>query len=214
MEIFSLHVPALKAHLQVAAAKDVRFYLNAVYFVPERGHLVSTDGSALLLSQHPELRRSGCEPIIIPRSELAAAIKAAPKKAVTLEMSVDSSTGRAVLTFRPHAGAMLSCEAVDARYPDYARVIPGEVSGEPGNYDAALLGRVAEAVATLAGAEVTQHVRVYQNGADGAAWVRADASHYPDAPRHVAVIMPVRIRGGETPENATDTVASLVRGRP
>ncbi len=214
MKTYTLSKRAIAAHLFTAGNKDVRFYLNGVYVNPASGHMVSTDGVVLLLTMHAELKDvHGCG-FIMPRATLAAVIKQVPKRedAFTVEVSDRSPP---MLTFRPSATASVTCEAIDGGFPTYQRVIPAEVSGQPGTYDALIVSRVGDALRTLGDLKTGQSVRLYQNG-DGAAWMRLDGVYSETmrtpVPPHVAVVMPTRQRPGvsESLEAATGAVRGLL----
>lgn len=213
-ETYTLNRAAIAAHLRVAAKADIRFYLNGVHLNPGAAHLVSADGSAMLVTQHDELKRPGAPSLVLPREALAASLKLCPKKAETFEVDVTPagiSTDPATLVFRPAPGISNACTAVDGRYPEYSRVIPATVDGTPGNYDPELLEQLGAALRDLAGLKSLQMVRVYQNGAHGAAWVMlCDTCH---APPHVGIIMPCREKDASTKETAAVRVSAIMGAR-
>lgn len=184
MTIYTLDIAALKAHLIIAATKDRRLYLNGVFLDGTSGHLVSTDGGALLATKHSDLK--GAPSVIMPRDVLVKALKQVPKKAFTIDVTI----GDGGLTFIPAPGVSLMADAVDAGYPQWRQVVPATCSGEAGHYDPSLLARVGDALQALAGAKTQQQVRLWQNGPERAALATLTAAE--SAPPHVAVIMPLR----------------------
>lgn len=211
-QTYTLNRAAIAAHLHIAPKKDVRFYLNGVYLNPAKGHLVSTDGSCLLLTEHAEFKRQDTLPVILPRAELAAALKLCPKVTEYFELDVAPATDAdkpATLTFRPSRGIQTSCAALDGRYPDYPRVIPATVDGTAGNFDPQLVACMGDALQALGNCKSQQQVRMYQNGPNKAAWMMLDGS---SAAPHVGVIMPLRTHDDTPLASVTGNVAALLRG--
>lgn len=186
MQTYKLPRAAIAAHLTVAATKDVRFYLNGVHLDPARGVLVSTDGSAMLITKHPELK-GDAPAFTMPRDMLTAALRQTSKKRESLPLTVEGDK----LTLAVDSGTVTGI-AYDARYPDYPRVVPTACDGTAGNYDPSLVSQLADALQILGGRRTTQQVRVFQNGPDKAALVMLAAD---DAVPHVGVVMPVRTTG-------------------
>lgn len=155
----------IRAAIPCAATKDVRYYLQGALFTytaaDKRLRVVSTDGSVMscFAAYYPE----GTEPedfaLIVPLETLKAASKArTPSVMLKDEGGGTYSLGGAL--FKP----------VDAKYPDYRRVIPtiGSLSGEPGNYQAELLTRAQNAMRAYRNS-TTCALWLAQNGRRGAA---------------------------------------------
>jgi hypothetical protein len=202
MTTYELPKAALAAHLVVAAKKDERAaYLNAVYVDTSTGHLVSTDGCIMLVTRHDTLKGGGPS-LILQRDVLAQALKKVPRTSDVLPMDVDA--GR--LTYRPLPGITFGDTAMGYTYPQWQRVIPASVDGQPGHYDPALVARIGDALQLLGGLRTQQPVRIFQNGPDRGAWAMLDTGHC-DVP-HVAVIMPLRNKMPQS--DAAARVAALV----
>lgn len=108
----------LKAALICAAKKDIRTYLNGVYFDPA-GYVVTMDGHRLLIQKTAAFEGDG---FIVPRASVEGAVKMCGKYQ-TIE--VTRSTIGAV-QYMP----------IDERFPDWRKVTPESVSGEPASFDA------------------------------------------------------------------------------
>lgn len=105
---------------KAAPKNDVRPELNSVYFHAEKGTIVATDGHRLHAAEAPEIE--GTMPSFIIDAHVVtyvlALIKESPQ-GITVE--IDSARDSAKFT----AGDKeLYARTVDARYPDYLRVIP------------------------------------------------------------------------------------------
>ena len=184
-----LLVKNLQACLEVAAKKDIRYYLNGVHldYCNELEMVyVATCGSVLLAIRAPnpgfELSDGEISPssLIIPREAIATALKGYKANSIQLE---SLSEGRYML------GNSVIFAPLDGKFPDYSRVIPEKVSGEAGNYDPELYTRAFKAVSV---ASRKGKVYIVQGGENSSAVVLAD-SH----PEIVCVLMPWKARGLE-----------------
>ena len=120
-----LNTNELKACLKIAAKKDVRYYLNGVLVnavTPRKVVLVATDGNRLIAinADTNDTESSEIKQLIIPREAIDAAIKGNKDKYIFLKSLGDNQYALNNTMFT----------AVDAKYPDYERVIPGD----PVNY--------------------------------------------------------------------------------
>ncbi|WP_334166820.1 DNA polymerase III subunit beta [Achromobacter mucicolens] len=174
----------LKAALQAAAKRDVRWYLNSVFIqaTATETRVVATDGHMLIaLRQQADNKVAGLVEFIIPRDVLDR-IKPTKKELGAATYTIDvPGTGPYALRL-PNGVEYFA--PVDGRYPDYVRVIPSEVSGKAGNYNPELLGRAQAAADIVTGKSA--HLCLQQNGAEGAALATCAA------PGFVAVVMPIR----------------------
>ena len=130
-----MNIPAkyLKAALLFASKKDVRYYLNGVLFEILNGQarLVATDGNMLGVFQLGECSIPDTQ-IIIPREKIEVIKLKADE--VTLRPG-DGKTCAIV-----YAGNEYTFTAIDARFPDYRRVIPsGVMSGESAQFSSELI---------------------------------------------------------------------------
>lgn len=176
----------LKALLRFAAVKDMRSYLNGVYFEPE-GYAVATDGAAMLCVRVPAFEGPS---FIAPSDTIKAALQLNKKMS---EIAV-SSLLIGGISFTP----------IDGKYPDWRRVIPAKPDGEPATFDPDLLSRAKAAWRDMgAGDKTAAAVRVNHNGESGALMVYDEA---------IAVIMPVRTKTkleGKWVDTSPDPVAAV-----
>lgn len=107
----------LKAALICAAKKDIRTYLNGVYFDPA-GFMVGCDGHRMLVQKIAAFEG---EAIIVPREQVDLAIKAAGKNG-SIELT------RQTIGYVPYA-------SIEGTYPQWRKVIPEDVTGEAGAYN-------------------------------------------------------------------------------
>lgn len=113
----------LAALLICAGKKDVRYYLNGVYFTANKAGrpiAVATEGSVLLAVEidAPSLPFA---PRIIPREALEQAAKAKGEVEI----------GLTEITLR--SGTKIPYQPIDGRFPDYTRILPPteREAGEP-----------------------------------------------------------------------------------
>ena len=207
-----------------AANKDVRFYLNGINLEigATESRLVATNGHCLgcfrIESEQPEVT-TPLGNIIIP-NDLLKPIKAKgmveiligpleTKKDATGEEVPVSKARPVTLTY---AGLSMSGKTLDATFPDFRRVIPSKVSGQPAQFDPAYVGLLAKVAAALYGK--SKYVGIGFNGNDAALLDFGDENF-------VGVLMPLRpnvVTAPRTPPDwwadslriATDPVADLV----
>ena len=91
---------------------------------------------------------------------------------------------------------------VEGTSPDWRRAIPQTVSGEPGQYNPALLAALNDCYCDAYGVKAPESVRVHYNGATSAAVVTGDRSN-----EFIGVIMPIRQRQDEQPFALPDWLA-------
>ena len=140
--------------------EDIRYYLNGLYL--ETGangaRLVGCDGHQLAVAkldgEYPEAS------IILPNS-LVAVVKSKAKgpQAVTLEFTEGHQQyvkkGNVEGIFVPRditltVGELTStAKELDGKFPDYRRVVPGEVDGTTAQFDPCLINRIDKACSTL-----------------------------------------------------------------
>ena len=164
----------INALLLLAPKKDSRDYLNSIY-IDKAGRMVATDGHRMGIVPIDK----GDESFIIPRS-LLDTLK--PKGTVTIE-TIPVKGG--MLTLQSD-GKTVQGQAVDAKYPDYLRVIPQEVSGEIGQFDPNLLGDFGK-VAKMLGVP-SNAVDIIHNGENNSAIVKMAG--------FFGVVMPCRRKDG------------------
>jgi DNA polymerase-3 subunit beta len=107
----------LKAALLCASSEESRYYLRGVH-LSTSGHLVTTDGHRMFVAR---LTEAPAADVIIPYSDVQAALKLAGARAQDIEVTAD----------RIHS---IAYTPVDGTFPDWRRVVPtGEElpSGKP-----------------------------------------------------------------------------------
>jgi hypothetical protein len=97
----------LKAALLCASQEESRYYLRGV-FLSTTGHLVTTDGHRMYVAR---LNDRPAADVIIPASDVAAALKLAGSRAQEIEVTGDRIHS---IAYRP----------VDGTFPDWRRVVP------------------------------------------------------------------------------------------
>ena len=182
MEII-IPISYIKCALVTAAAKDVRYYLNGLAILPHKtgAILASSDGHRLTMLHIPGpfgLPEGGA---ILPRDfcERVAKVKY-PRNAPSETFTIDGNRVRATL-------AGMDAALVDGRFPDVARVVPKDCSGEVSQFDPRYLGDLAKQAMAL-GAGAT-NVYIHHNGETGAARVTMGKR-----PEFLGVLMPVRVQ--------------------
>lgn len=172
---FTIKTNELKALLICAAKKDIRYYLNGVYFESSDNGLiaVATDGHRLLAINLPNETVEGVK-ALIPRALIEAAIKT---KAPIVEISIEGQ--QVTLT---SAGQSTSGAISEGVFPDYRRVIPATASGErTADFNYEYLVDFDKVAKLLCGGLA----RVSQNG------LSAALVHFADE-NAIGVVMPMR----------------------
>jgi DNA polymerase-3 subunit beta len=194
---FEIPNDTIKALLLAAAKADVRYYLNGVCIDVRAADAVAvaTNGHILLavpLALADDAGELVPGQYILPREALEGIKPTHKSLPVTIEVLTPAPTpdpDRPGVTLRksPTAtvfagGAVAHTPLVDGRYPDWRRVVPLEVSYEPGQYKADYVAAFGKMHKLLGGKESPA---LAHNGEHGAARVLLPA----DA---VGVLMPMR----------------------
>lgn len=188
-----------------AADKAVRYYLNGINLEIGRKEtrLVATDGAMLgcfrVESEQPDVD-APLTNIIIP-NDLLKPIKPTGLVEITIGELETKDNGKGeevpVSNARPvtltYAGLSMSGKTVDGKFPDFRRVIPAKVSGQPAQFDPRFTGTLAKAWSILHGGKGPHLAAIGFNGNDGALLDLADENF-------VGVIMPLRPNAVTAPE--------------
>lgn len=142
----------LKALMRFAGDKDVRYYLNGIYFDPA-GFAVATDGHRLM-AVHIEPFAAGVPGFIVPRAVVEAALKRQKGMAkYRYTFGVDALTFDGV-----------SYTPIDGRYPDWQRVVATTPNGEHAEYNCQYLEDARKAIEDLREGAHVQTVFMARNG--------------------------------------------------
>lgn len=186
----SLRKSDLKAAFICSATKDIRYYLTGIYleYSPHANGVANdgimtfagTDGHILFAGTAPAVFEADPQSapfwMIIPSDAVKAAIKT-KNDMVILRSLPDGRYTLGDTIFAP----------IDAKFPDFRRVIPASVSGETGHYDPALLVRGNDALCEYFGSKKKVY-RLNNNGKDAGIMCG-------DSRDAVVVVMPIRTEG-------------------
>ena len=184
---FDIKTDTLRAVVQFAAVKDVRYYLLGIYCTA--GKVIATDGHVLGVFEAP----GAAGDVILPLALVQQVIKAA-KKAALVEIEI--LEGRASMTV---GGATFGGALIDGTFPDWRRVIPAIVpsEGATAQFDLALLERAYAGVAAFYGVKPNV-LRLEHNGpAPAVVWHPGDIGA-------LGIVMPMR-----SDANAAELTARL-----
>lgn len=186
--MITINKTALKAVSRFAAKADVRYYLVGVYVEASETEtrLVATDGHTLLVHRMAA-ENTHTWAGIIPLDTVNAILKhKSPyeRKGNTLPVELSECVGTEARI--DYAGQAFVFKPIDGQFPDYRRVIPSTISGEPAVYQADYLKRVSDAACDLgATTHGTPCYSVGYNGNGPAVFGINDSC--------MAVVMPMRM---------------------
>lgn len=175
----------LKALLLCAAKKDIRNYLNGVFFETNTAGLtaVSTDGHRLLAIQLEFNDNLTPLSVIIPRAAIEQAVKT---KAVSLIIDFDTDDK----TFSISDGSFtINGLLEDGVFPNWRRVIPSTINNEAVSFNNDYLSDFDKVSRLLCGG----NCKIQHNGT-GSALVRFNSDNV------LGVVMP--LRDAFTPESS------------
>jgi DNA polymerase-3 subunit beta len=180
---------ALAAAIVAAGKKDVRYYLNGICIEPDfdKAIVIGTDGSMLAAIHSGVLDNDGqttpalTDTLIVPRETIENALKITPKKVDFIELLATDNDGAYSLAGIPF-------QSINARYPDWRRIIPNQISGEVGHYAPQLIARAHKALAEYYGVTVAKYCKavLHQNGTSAALMQGIDN-------QALVVLMPMRV---------------------
>ena len=180
---YEVNMKALCALVHFAGKNDIRFYLNGVCveFRETETVYVATDGNALGSYKVPQ-RNESPRSVIIPRDVIERIKLHKTHHDAVLSIGDD---GAARLVYAAQ-NVDVGFKPLDGVFPDWRRVVPTEVSNEPGNYNVELLSKFVK-VNKVFGASHPGVVLLRQNGERGAALVSLKDDAFQGA------IMPFRV---------------------
>ena len=188
-----------------APNKDVHHCLTGINLEIGRKEtcLVASNGAMLgcyrIESEQPDAD-APLTNIIIP-NDLLKPIKSTGLVEITIGERETKDNGESeevpVSNVRPvtitYAGLSISGKTLDGEYPDFRRVIPAKVSGQPAQFDPRLIATLAKAWSILHGSHSPHCVGIGHNGNDGALISLGDDNF-------VGVIMPLHPHAVVTPD--------------
>ena len=177
----------LKAALNCAATKDVRYYLNgiALQCIGEQVYIIATDGH-VLFARKPETVwtgevQRGPWTIIIDSATVKAACKTGTND-VTLAALPDGKYSLGATIFAP----------VDGRFPDWQKIVPSKTDGAIAQFDPRLLVNCAKALGDWQQSKKPALPYVAHNGNSAAIVTTSDETAF-------CVVMPCCIERGASP---------------
>jgi DNA polymerase-3 subunit beta len=141
----------LKAAAYFSAAKDVRYYLCGILIesTPMQTRVCATDGHALFVAKDDAKDdNAGTFTGIVPNDTVKQILawKAPYKDAPVIFTTNDDPAGEHRAEW---AGNTAVFKLIDGKFPDYARVVPAEVSGEASHFNPELLMKCKKAAEAL-----------------------------------------------------------------
>lgn len=179
----------IKALLICAAKQDVRYYLKGVC-VDARANgdvvLVTTDGHRLLAYPVAVDAIEALAPgqYIIPREALEA-VKPCKAGRITLPITIEIDTAKGLENKITGATSTVT-PLIDGKFPDWRRVLPKTVSGEPTQYNPEYVSGFGD-ICKLLGGKYGPHIN--HNGSSAAPVTNLGPA--------LGVIMPLRLDDDE-----------------
>lgn len=199
-----------------ASDEDVRNYLNGINLEigATESRIVATNGAYIgcfrVECEQPEVN-APLTNIIIPKKMLNV-IK--PKGFVEITIGAleteDNEKGEKVPVSlsRPvtltYGDVQICGKTLNERFPDFRRVIPSKVTGEPAQFNPLYVGELGKAYRTLHGNKLNPAVGIGFNGQDAALIDLGDENF-------VGALMPLRTESVNVPKTAPDWWADSPR---
>lgn len=192
MEI-QIHSYQLKAALQVAGKKDIRYYLNSVFIERTSSgtvYLVATDGYKLLVGKLAELEPGIPEFTNIPRETIELVLK------MKLKVIVLNSDAKTL--------GVIKYEEIEGKFFDWRRVIPDITEPEEASrFDPEYVLDCAKALTYWDNGKDIK-AQIYQRGYDSALVTRGDDAFCVLRPlrKEASSNLPFKIEPFESAEQA------------
>lgn len=175
----------LKAAAYFSAKEDIRFYLNGVLIesTPLQTRVVATDGHALFCAKDDAKGENVDSFVgIVPNDTVKQILawKAPHKGAADLPVVITTAETEQRAEW---CGNTAVFKLIDAKFPDYARVVPEKVSGDASHIDPELLMRCKKAAEVLGTSKLGHFA--FKQGGDGSAIAVFSVEAF-------AVVMPMR----------------------
>lgn len=182
--MITINKSALKAVSRFAAKSDIRYYLVGVYVeaTATETRLVATDGHTMLIHRTPA-KNTHAWTGIIPLDTVAAILKhktASKKVDFPIELHATANEHEHRIDY---AGQAFIFKPVDGKFPDYRRVIPQKITGEPACYQPEYLQRVKDAAVDLGNGKTAGFGMGYNGNSGAVCRINDDC---------LAIVMPLR----------------------
>ena len=188
MKIYA-QLNAIKAINHLAATKDIRFYLNGILIEATKTHttLVATDGHVLGVYKNEEENEIPEETkfeFILPNDTLKNLKSAIIKgELISLEFEPDE-TSKVNSVIIKSLSITLTTQTIDAKFPDWRRVLPRETTNELGHYNPELPARFIKVAKEFG--KKPDNINLHQNGTSAAALTIEGIQNF------LGVVMPIR----------------------
>lgn len=172
--ITTLPASCLKAALNCAAIKDIRYYLNGLYIevMSSETRIVSTDGNCAAVFRI-DIKNDYAFKVIIPSESVKLALSL---KSTSLVLENDGTKWTLnSIPFIP----------IDGKFPDYRRIIPIAFTNEAANFNPEILMKFVKIAKDL---KLKNSLPIVRHNGEAAAQVQFYGIDY-----FVGVIMPVRL---------------------
>lgn len=187
---FELDLNHVKGLSLIIPKNDIRYYLKGLHFEAHKNdgfYLCATDGHRLALIKNDNQQANDAYSFIIPLETITQLIKMMDKNNPIALLSYDKTENRIVIEY---GGNMIRVAPIDGKFPDFRRIVPFAVSGDPGQYNSDYLADFKKMANTI---NATKNLDCYvkQNG-DFVAVVDICA-HKPEFNLYgMGLIMPLR----------------------
>lgn len=174
---------ALKAVARFAAVKDIRYYLQGVLVesTPLQTRLVATCGHTLAVHRaDAKDDNEGSWTGIVPIETIVTLLKMKPTHKTLRDAPIYLTVQESGEIRCDWIGQSIICRAVDGKFPDYKRVIPSSLSGEPAWINPDYLVRIVDAAKDIGSAFTFG----FNGHSSNMAYIGQDM---------VAVVMPMRL---------------------
>ena len=188
MATINIYRNKLKAAARFMAVQDIRYYLNGVLIEsnPMQSRIVATDGHTMFCGRDDAKGDNAGAFVGIIGSDTVKAIlawKAAYKSANDVPVVITTSDDLAGEHRAEWCGNVCVFKLIDGKFPDYMRVVPEKVSGEPAFYQPEYLVRCSKAAVDM-NTNKLGHFD-FKQGGDGSGIAVFSSEAF-------AVIMPIR----------------------
>ena len=183
--MITINKSALKAASRFAAKSDIRYYLVGVYVEANETEtrLIATDGNTMLIHRM-KAENTHSWSGIVPLDTVQAILKhKSPYEKKGNHLPIELSECGGTEGRIDYAGQAFVFRPVDGKFPDYRRVIPQSITGEPACYQPQYLQRIQDAAYDLGNAK---------EGGFGMGYNGNSAAVCPINDDCVAIVMPLR----------------------